>query len=127
MKSAIAYFFLLVFSASYLNIYYVSNLETMVTYLRHKEEITAKFCVNKDKPAMHCDGKCYLRKQLNKGHDNRKQPENIIQRSDIHLICQSLTPISFQRFYTQNLRFPPYGKHLADAHRWAIFHPPIIS
>lgn len=28
--------------------------------------IIKNYCVNKDKPEMHCNGKCYLNKQLNK-------------------------------------------------------------
>ena len=31
-----------------------------------QERITRKYCINKDRPAMHCDGKCYLAKQLRK-------------------------------------------------------------
>ena len=30
----------------------------------NQETIVAAFCVNKDKPSMHCDGKCYLKKEL---------------------------------------------------------------
>lgn len=28
------------------------------------EEITDAFCINKDKPEMHCNGTCHLKKQL---------------------------------------------------------------
>lgn len=30
----------------------------------NQEEITEKYCINKDKPMMNCNGKCYLSKQL---------------------------------------------------------------
>ena len=33
-------------------------------YQTHKQEITEKFCENKDKPDLHCNGKCHLKKQL---------------------------------------------------------------
>lgn len=32
----------------------------------NQEIITLRYCVNKERPAMHCDGKCYLAKQLKK-------------------------------------------------------------
>ena len=39
-------------------------------YQVHKERITELFCVNKDKPALHCNGKCHLAKQLRKASDS---------------------------------------------------------
>jgi hypothetical protein len=33
-------------------------------YLLNKSYIANNLCVNKDKPAMHCNGKCYLSKKL---------------------------------------------------------------
>ncbi|UYZ64809.1 hypothetical protein [Hymenobacter weizhouensis] len=35
-------------------------------YQARKVEITRLFCVNQDKPRLHCNGKCHLRKQLKK-------------------------------------------------------------
>lgn len=37
---------------------------TIVHYQWNKKEITAKFCINKNKPKVHCNGKCHLKKQL---------------------------------------------------------------
>lgn len=39
---------------NYLIIHYVQNIEI----------ITQKFCVNKNKPELHCNGKCYLAKEF---------------------------------------------------------------
>ena len=41
-------------------------------YNINKEYVTARYCENKAKPGMHCDGKCYLKKQLKKTEDNRQ-------------------------------------------------------
>lgn len=35
-------------------------------YFWNKSEIAAKWCENRDQPRLHCDGKCYLTKQLKK-------------------------------------------------------------
>jgi hypothetical protein len=43
------------------------------SYELNKAEIIAKFCVNKDKPAMKCDGKCYLAKQLQAEKERQEQ------------------------------------------------------
>ncbi len=32
----------------------------------NQDEIAKKYCVNKDKPEMHCNGQCHLKKELQK-------------------------------------------------------------
>lgn len=39
----------------------------------NQELITQKYCVNKDKPMLHCDGKCYLMKKMNQLDLEEKQ------------------------------------------------------
>jgi hypothetical protein len=43
------------------------------SYELNKAEIIARFCVNKDKPAMKCDGKCFLAKQLEAEKERQAQ------------------------------------------------------
>jgi hypothetical protein len=38
----------------------------VMDYALHRARITELFCINKDKPQLHCNGKCHLRKQLAK-------------------------------------------------------------
>jgi hypothetical protein len=39
-----------------------------------KDFIMKNYCVNKSRPELHCDGKCYLAKQLEKAEqENQKQ------------------------------------------------------
>ena len=38
-------------------------------YQVNKARITRQFCVNKTRPRLHCDGKCYLARQLRKATD----------------------------------------------------------
>lgn len=35
-----------------------------VSWKIYQTEITEKYCINKDRPEMHCNGQCYLSKQL---------------------------------------------------------------
>jgi len=34
--------------------------------------IIEQYCVNKNKPQLHCDGKCFLAEQLNKASDSKE-------------------------------------------------------
>ena len=44
-----------------------------IEYQINKKYIAEVLCKNKDKPEMHCNGKCYLKEQLKKAND---VPEN---------------------------------------------------
>ena len=43
-------------------------------YFLNYDYIVNVLCVNKDKPEMHCDGKCYLRKELSPSTDLSTKP-----------------------------------------------------
>jgi hypothetical protein len=38
----------------------------------NQDYISAVFCINKDKPTMKCDGKCYLKKNLETSREERQ-------------------------------------------------------
>jgi hypothetical protein len=40
-------------------------------YVINKQEIVDRFCINKERPEMQCDGKCYLAKQLRAEKDKK--------------------------------------------------------
>lgn len=42
-------------------------------YHFNKEYITAKLCENKSKPQLHCNGQCYLSKQLKKAEEGESK------------------------------------------------------
>ncbi len=45
----------------------IMNFQTIGTYawfLYHQDYIADVFCINKDKPALHCEGKCFLMERL---------------------------------------------------------------
>jgi hypothetical protein len=45
-------------------------------YALNKAYIARTLCVNKSKPSMHCNGKCHLRKQLQKEENGGEQTTN---------------------------------------------------
>lgn len=51
----------------------MNKLVVEVSYELNKDYIAKNLCVNRDKPMMHCNGKCHLAKQLQKTeNDNNK-------------------------------------------------------
>ncbi len=72
MKKVISYIFLLG-----LVVKPIANISMVSYYQFNISEIIDKYCINKDKPALNCNGKCYLSKQLS-AVDNSSQEDNKI-------------------------------------------------
>ena len=51
---------------------------TFVDFKVNQKEIIQKYCINKDRPKLKCDGNCYLAKQLKKQDElfEQKKKEN---------------------------------------------------
>src|SRR5690606_15249479 len=65
-------------------------------------DIIEKYCVNKDMPEMHCDGKCYLAQQLNKASDtdeNNNTFLNVIHETFIPVYISYYKDVTFNNFY----------------------------
>ena len=62
-----------------------------LTYFKlNQSEIIRKFCVNKDKPALHCNGKCHLMKELSVGSKTDKDHHPVL--------AESFLPLFFQQY-----------------------------
>lgn len=61
-----------------------TNLKSFITinYLLNKAEITELFCINKEKPKLQCNGKCYLAKEIAAVEiDDKEEPMIPIQNN----------------------------------------------
>lgn len=59
----------IVFTTLYL-VAMLKPVEPILEYCFNYNYIVTELCVNKDKPQLHCNGKCYLMKQLKKQSTN---------------------------------------------------------
>ena len=46
----------------------------LIDFAINQDFIARTFCENKAKPAMHCNGKCYMKKKLAQSSDNSEAP-----------------------------------------------------
>ena len=51
-------------------------LNPVIHYILHKKYYAEVLCVNKDKPKMHCNGKCHLKKELKEKENNQNNPNS---------------------------------------------------
>ncbi|WP_197076837.1 hypothetical protein [Hymenobacter terrenus] len=101
----------------------------LVNFALHQEEITARYCVNKDQPQMQCGGSCYVAKQLNKQQEReQKAPDSLRDKLEmLPAAYHSLVPL------------PVIGYPIAIRYRKgavpgipllglrSIFHPPQVA
>lgn len=105
-------------------------LVPLVEYAVNYDYISEVLCINKSNPKLHCNGKCYLKKQLAKANDIDSSPLNKTKTSgqkllDIYILpditeirnTEKISLFDFKFTYTTDYSFL-FLKH--------IFKPPIF-
>lgn len=103
-----------------------NKLVILVHYELYKTTITQKYCVNKDKPWMHCCGKCHLKKQFAKDDKQQQSPVFPNLKIDMQLFSSIRYPALWHNERDYTLLNSPYkGTYLRGIHT-SLFHPPTI-
>ncbi|MBB2150491.1 hypothetical protein [Pedobacter gandavensis] len=90
--------------------------------------IATVLCENKDKPAMHCNGKCYLAKKLKQAEEKEKKQERDAQKKnaqDVFFVRSAALPIL--PLIVQQTEFPMEASFELPVHNNEIPHPPPSS
>jgi hypothetical protein len=99
----------------------------VVDFTLNRATITARFCVNKARPMLHCDGKCYFAKKLKQQEERESKSGNSLKEK------LEMLPAAFSGWQPQ-LAGPvvpaprPYSTLVAGhytAPLGAVFHPPL--
>ena len=106
----------------------VSPWGTIAYYHANRDYIARVLCENRDKPELHCDGKCYLAKQLKAQQDkqDKETTERVQNTPVLQLFCQANSPFLFASVEMllasvelPTYRFPSYLTPLLG-----LFRPP---
>lgn len=102
----------------------------VLEYIVNYDYINKELCINKDKPALKCNGKCHLMKQLAKVSDDEKpisndKKDNSKQEVEILFYQEVSRIIFFSDFcfinkFTNSFYLNLYRLDATDS----IFHPP---
>jgi hypothetical protein len=93
----------------------------------NKSYIATKLCENRDKPWLHCNGKCYLMKKIKQAEDKQSNTERESQRNLIQeSFCEDVQQV---KFYTQLLQVIAIPNNRIDLPKGysAIFRPPQLG
>jgi hypothetical protein len=106
------------------------QLGIMGLYRVNKSYIAKNLCVNRDKPKIGCNGKCYLKKQLKKA-SRQQEKENKGSQEEVATATVFVLPARWQPtqayfndvlMHTSHYTAPKGVSFSAD-----IFHPPQVS
>lgn len=76
---------------------------TVIYHKTHINEIVEKYCVNKEKPQLQCNGKCHLAKQLSATNHDDIQNRIDISAAFFPVFYQEIKENTFD-FYKLNLK-----------------------
>lgn len=104
----------------------------VISFMVNYDYIAKELCENKTKPELHCNGKCYLKKELAKASENTNQnsqnKKQIQQETEI-LFLETICNISFQNndLHNHPVVKDNYSTQYSHLNSNSIFHPPILS
>lgn len=108
--------------------YYIGQL---VYFELNLDTIIQKYCINKDKPELQCNGKCHLANQLSKpsskGENGSNTLLNVIFESFIPVFLSTSLEIKFNNLvnYTNKKDSFCYGNIYFFLHESKAYKPPI--
>lgn len=107
---------------------FVAKLGIIVWYNANIDYVAQELCENKDKPKLQCNGKCYLKKQLDKVDNQQKQEQQTpIKKikSELPEYIASTQQLTFCGVYEKcEADYIIYRNHYQFQIAKDIFHPP---
>lgn len=93
----------------------------------NQKYIAANLCINKDKPWLHCNGKCYFMKKIKQAEEKEKSEESQSQKNHIQeTFFQLGSNIKFHTHLLQIINTPYHMAKPLKANS-VLFRPPQIG
>jgi hypothetical protein len=100
----------------------------LFNYEVNTASIIEKFCENKDKPELHCDGKCHLAKQIQADSEQKSEtPASESELMTFVLTVEKTTAFEFKFFQSDTAQANSlYIEGHYSNQLQSIFHPPQV-
>jgi hypothetical protein len=99
----------------------------VVDFTLNQATITARFCVNKARPQLHCDGKCYFAKQLKKQEERESKSAGPLKER-FEMLPAAFSPWQPQPARVATRVAPRYARVAVGAYAaplGTLFRPPL--
>lgn len=109
----------------------LTKVGILIEFTIHQDFIAEVLCINRDKPASTCEGKCYLSQKMKKAEEQDKKPipTNFQERLQVvyydvrHAFDFWSRPVLVDR----KLALTPQAQFYSSSYIADIFHPPKSS
>ena len=100
-----------------------------VTYKVNKNFIATVLCENRAKANMHCNGKCFLKKELQKSAKEHSSKNGNLTNDFVELIAVSTKHEMLLKPSVTTLQsnFTAFIFSYAHSHSGSVFHPPLLG
>lgn len=103
----------------------ITKFAIVVNYALNKEYIAKTLCENKAKPKMHCNGKCHLKKQLEKQEKKEKPTNTSKEKFEVQFFSDAKIELGLPfLFFEERVFVLFYNNNLAFNDSRSIFQPP---
>lgn len=97
----------------------------VVNYALNKEYIAKTYCENKARPKMHCNGKCHLKKQLEKQEKKEKPTNTSKEKFEVQFFSNQKIEVDLSSLFFKEREFVSfYDNNLLINDLRSIFQPP---
>jgi hypothetical protein len=103
-----------------------SKAVIVVDFYANQDYIAKNLCENRDRPIMHCCGRCHLRKRLNREADQDKNnPERRAEnKQEVLFLDETATMLKAPVLGSVTLPYSPFVGGQPVDRAAGIFHPP---
>ncbi len=97
-----------------------------VVYSCNKDAVIEKYCINRNKPAMHCNGKCYLLKKMRQAEEKGGSTDENASSFFFFVFVKPETQIHIHKLTRESTKPVRYNQPLHHF-IWSedFFHPPL--
>lgn len=106
-----------------------SSISIYADFIINNEYIATVLCINKEKPELQCDGKCYLKMELGKEEKKRQSQENILKENNkVQFVYEPYaTGLTIEIAPAIDTEASFYYHQISPQElAFAIFHPPQV-
>lgn len=88
--------------------------------------IVKNLCINKENPAMHCNGKCYLAKKLKEQEKQEQAPVSRKNNSEVILFFAVQEPVGDTYLINSKISYQAFYDAKPASFPRSVFHPPTV-
>ena len=94
----------------------------------NQKYIAENLCINKNKPWMHCNGKCFFMRKIKEAQDNEKKQDKADQQNHYQEALAVAQPVSTIAFATRSLKttYPNAATPETIQRAYSILLPPKV-